>query len=413
MLVGLSVALVAALLTTAVILGGAWAAEEPAAPGATIPSALAPAVPCETGKGELTIGLIMPLTGPRAAEGTGIRNAVQLAVDEANAACRIPGYRLTLTVADDTSTPAKAHSAAKNLAAQPALVGVIGTFESDTGRVAQSVLGPLDIVQISPSNRADDLTRGDGQVPRRPYRGYFRLSATDTRQATVAAEHAVIDLGKRSIAVVHDGSGYGTQLVSSFADRAAELGAGIVAREQVAPDARDYSPLIAKIAESRPDLVFCGGDSATAGPLSAQLGPAGVAPPVMGGHLVADKEFVALGGREGDLVTSPRVPVAMLPGAAPFLAAYAATGLGPPTSHGPYGYDAAQVLVAALHRVLASGDWSAHRRAELVDEVQRTDQPGATGPLAFDEFGDVRNQAVTIYVVEAAAFVPRAALSPR
>ncbi|MEJ3655317.1 ABC transporter substrate-binding protein [Actinomycetes bacterium KLBMP 9759] len=418
-LVGLSVALVAALVTTVVLVGRARTGAEPAAatpptnPPAAEPSA-GPPVPCDTSKGELAIGLIMPLSGPRAGEGAGVRNSVQLAVDEANTACRTPGYRLALTAVDDASTAAKARTAAKTLAAQNGLTGVIGTFESDTGRAAQSVLGPLDVVQISPSNRADALTRGEGQVPRRPFRGYFRLSATDTRQAAVAAEHAVMDLGKRSIAVVHDGSGYGSQLGTSFADRAAELGATVVARERVAPDAGDYAAVAAKLAALRPDLVFFGGDSATAGPLSAQLGGAGVAAPLMGGHLIVDKEFVPLGGREGDMAASPRVPAALLTGAEPFLAAYGEAAFDTsPSSHGPYGYDAAQVLVSALARVLATGDWSEQRRAELVDQVQRTDQAGVTGALAFDEFGDVRNQAVTIFTVSSAAFVPTVALAPR
>jgi branched-chain amino acid transport system substrate-binding protein len=53
-----------------------------------------------------------------------------------------------------------------------------------------------------------------------------------------------------------------------------------------------------------------------------------------------------------------------------------------------------------------SGEFDDSSRQSLVDAVQQTDLKGASGTVAFDEFGDTTNKVLTIYSVQGEEFVP-------
>jgi len=56
---------------------------------------------CDTSKGTLIVGMVAPLSGGLSALGLGMRNSAQLAVDQANEACKVPGYELAFQPEDD------------------------------------------------------------------------------------------------------------------------------------------------------------------------------------------------------------------------------------------------------------------------------------------------------------------------
>lgn len=365
------------------------------------------AAPCDTSKGTLVIGVIAPLSGDLSSLGLGIRNAADLAVDQAVAACRVPGYALELQVEDDEGDPAVAEQAAERLAADPSAVGVIGTLNSSTAQVVAPVLSREGMVQISPANTSPMLTLGTGDTPARPFDTYFRVSTTDLQQGAFAARHLVQDTGLRSIAVIDDGKAYGVGLADEFAREAASLGARIVDREQVDEESTDFTAVIDDVRAVDPEAIFYGGEYAAAGRLSKQLADAGLDVPLMGGDGIHSSEYIELGGRTGDLATALGAPVDELPSAQPFVAAYAAANYPEPfETYGVLSYDAATVLVAALAQTVSGGDWTVERRAAMVDNVQATDLEGAGGRLRFDPFGDTTNRVLTVYEVRDGAFVP-------
>jgi branched-chain amino acid transport system substrate-binding protein len=375
-------------------------------PGAPEPSAAAEGS-CDTSKGRLIIGMIAPLTGGIAGLGRGMRNSAQLAVDQANEACAVPGYELVFQPEDDKSKSQVAEEAAAKLASDPNVVGVIGTMYSGTARPVQPILHLRAIAMISPSNPHPSLTMGENfaTAPQRPFDNYFRLSATDLLQGPFAANYLVRTVGKQRIAVIDDGKSWGAGLAEGFAQQATKLGAQVVARERVAEDETDFSGVIAAIRGQNPDAVFYGGYYTEAGRLSAQLAVAGLNIPLMGGDGIHDDDFISFGGRPGDLVTSFGAPAEALPGARQYVSDYAAAGFAEP--YGLFGistYDAANVLIRALTGVLAEGDYSEDRRTDIVAAVQATDMEGVSGRISFDEFGDNTNKMFSVFTVSGAAF---------
>jgi branched-chain amino acid transport system substrate-binding protein len=397
-------------VVTAAILAGALGLtacgtnreEEPGAGGGA-------AAACDTSRGTLIIGMIVPLSGGLSAFGVGMQNSADLAVKQANEACAVPGYELALQAEDDQATPQVAGQAATLLASDPNVVGVIGTLNSSTGQTVQPILAERDITQISPANTGPSLTLGENfaTAPERPFATYFRTATTDLVQGPFAANYLVQTAGKQRIAVIDDGKTYGANLAEQFAQQVTKLGAEVVAREQVGERDTDFSGVITTIRPQNPDAVYYGGEYPVSGPLSAQLAQAGLEIPLMGGDGMNDPQYIALGGRPGDLATAIGAPAESLPSAAQFVSDYEAAGYPEPfATYGALTYDATNVMIGALTDVLAEGEYSEDRRADIVAAVQATDMEGATGPVAFDQYGDTTNKVLTVYTVEGEEFVP-------
>jgi branched-chain amino acid transport system substrate-binding protein len=162
------------------------------------------------------------------------------------------------------------------------------------------------------------------------------------------------------------------------------------------------------MAPLRPDVVFFGGEYEVGAAFSRQVAGGGVAAPVMGGDGLKDDKYVASAGAasEGDLASTVGAPLASLPAAQAFTAAYARAGFAePPSDFGAYAYDAAQVLIAAAARALrGAGGVTARVRADTVAAVQATDITGVTGRVTFDAFGDTRTKVLTVYRVSDGAW---------
>jgi branched-chain amino acid transport system substrate-binding protein len=127
---------------------------------------------CDTSKGTLVIGMIAPMSGGVSAFGLGMRNSADLAIDQANENCTVPGYRLVFQPEDDQSLPQIAAQAATKLASDPTVAAVVGTYNSSTAQSAAPILAQRSIVQVSPANTGPALTRGEKAAtqPRRPFR---------------------------------------------------------------------------------------------------------------------------------------------------------------------------------------------------------------------------------------------------
>jgi len=366
---------------------------------------------CDTSKGTLVVGVIVPLTGELTALGQGIKNSADLAVSQANEKCTVKGYKLVLDAQDDEKNPQKGGQAATKLSSDPNTVGVIGPLNSSVAQVMQPILAGKKIVEISPANTNPSLTRGEayGTAPKRPFDTYFRTCATDDLQGPFAANYLVKDAGKKKIAVVTDGKTYGEGLATEFVKQAEKNGATIVAREKVGEKDTDFSGVVTKIKPLAPDAVYYGGEYGAAGPFSKQLKDGGVKVPLMGGDGIVDKTFVQLAGpaAEGDLATSVGAPAEKLAEAKSFIDAYKAKGYKDPYSaYGSLSYDATNALIGGLAKTVESGGWSDSQRDALIKNVGAYNENGANGKIGFDKYGDSTNKLLTVYQVTGPDFAP-------
>ena len=368
------------------------------------------AAACDTSKGTLVVGVVAPLSGALSALGLGIENSASLAVDQANEACKVKGYKLALQAEDDQANPQVGAQAATKLSSDANVVGVIGTLNSSVAQNVQPVLADKDIVQISPANTNPTLTKGEKflDAPERQFDTYFRVCATDDVQGPFAAKYLVEKAGKKKVAIITDGKTYGDGLAAEFKKQLETLGGTVVAQEKVGEKDTDFSGVIAKVTPSAPEVVYYGGEYPAAGPLSKQMKDAGLNIPVFGGDGIFDAKFIELGGKEGDLATSVGAPTETLDSAKAFIDAYAKKGYSEEYSaYGAFSYDATNALIGALATTLGdSGTWGEDQRMKLLENVGKYSAAGATGDVAFDEYGDSTNKLLTVYQVTGGKWDP-------
>jgi branched-chain amino acid transport system substrate-binding protein len=303
---------------------------------------------------------------------------------------------------------AKCTGNARAYAATPALVGIVGPFNSSCAYVQLGILngapgGP--VAMVSPSNSATELTIGDPHDPSalgRLYptgvRNYARVCSMDVEQGAADALLAR-QLGLRRMYVLRDAptTTYGSFNAEGFTRAARRLGVPVVGRGTWHAN-RGLDRIVRAVQESRADGVFLAGVVYDAGgPLLRRLRAALPRATIIAPDGWAEATFVRrVAGRaaEGLYVSYPAVPDARLgPAGQRFLKAFRASQPAHvvPSFSAAYAAQAADVLLQAIAR-------SDGTRASVTRELLRVRIPdGVLGSVAFDRNGDVTNPRFTIF----------------
>ncbi|MFD9414848.1 bifunctional serine/threonine-protein kinase/ABC transporter substrate-binding protein [Streptomyces goshikiensis] len=354
----------------------------------------------------VVIGVDAPLSGDLSVFGVGIRNSADLAVRNANRTRHVPGVNFEIKALDDQAQPGKGQENATRFIADDKVLGVVGPLNSS---VAQAMLRPFEganLVSVSPANTNPALTYGPDWVKgvkSRPYKTYFRTVATDADQGPFAARYLHDEAKKTKLFVIDDNSAYGTGLTTGFRSEFTRLGGTLVGADHVDPTGSDFATLAARVRASGADAVYFGGYYTTAAPLSKQLKQAGADIPFMGGDGVFDTQFISTNDKaEGDLATGIGAPAEDLPGGPTFLSQYQAAAYPEQAgSYGAYAYDATWAVIEAVKGLAAAngGTLPSDARAKMPKAVAGLAFDGVTGRVAFDQYGDTTNRALTVHAV--------------
>ena len=347
--------------------------------------------PKPAGTDTVRIGAASPLTGPQAHIGIDIRNGVQLAIEDANAAnVEIGGRKVKfeLIAEDDEANPTKATTVAQKLV-DSKVAGVVGHFNSGASIPASKIYSDAGIPQISPSSTNPKYTL-------QGFKTTFRVVAHDDQQGPTLGRFALEKLKARSIAVIDDSTAYGQGLADAFEATVKAGGAKVVAREHTTDKDTDFKAILTRVRGRKPDLVMFGGIDPQAGPMVKQMGELGMKAKFMGGDGMQTPNFIKLAGNaaEGAMASIPGLPKEQMPGGKSFLEKYKAKYKAEVELFAPMGYDAVMVFIDAMKRAGST------EPAKFLPEVGKTRYQGVIGPIAFDGKGDLVNGPITIYVVK-------------
>ena len=349
------------------------------------------------------IGTASPQTGPQAHIGIDIRNGVQLAIEDANAAnVEIGGNKVKfeLVSEDDEANPTKATTVAQKLV-DAKVAGVVGHFNSGASIPASKIYSDAGIPQISPSSTNPKYTE-------QGFKTTFRVVAHDGQQGPTLARFAAKTLQAKSVAVIDDSTAYGQGLADNFEATAKSLGIKVVAREQTTDKDTDFKAILTKIKGKKPDLIMFGGIDPQAAPMIKQMKDLGIKARFIGGDGMQTPNFIKLAGdaSEGAMASIPGLPKDQMPGGKTFLDQYKAKFNQEVELYAPMGYDAVMVLIDAMKRA-GSAD-----PAKFLPEVGKTRYDGVIGPIAFDDKGDLKNGPITVYVVKGGKWEPLETVKP-
>ena len=377
------------VLAAAALLVACGKKEEAAAPAA------APAAPAAAAGDVVKIGHVGPTSGAIAHLGKDNENGARMAIEELNASgVMIGGKKVTfeLMAEDDAADPKQGTAVAQKLA-DAKVAGVVGHLNSGTTIPASKIYSDAGIPQVSPSATNPKYTR-------QGFKTAFRVVADDTQLGGTLGKYAVGTLKAKNIAVIDDRTAYGQGVAEEFAKAAEGAGAKIVAKEFTTDKATDFNSILTTIKGKKPDVVFFGGMDAVAGPMLKQMKSLGIKAKFMGGDGICSTELVKLGG---DAIADDQVFCAEAGGVEgeakagmeEFKTKFKAKFGADVQVYAPYVYDSVKLMVAAMVKADSADP------AKYLPALAATDYKGVTGPISFDEKGDIKNGALTLKTVRA------------
>lgn len=326
---------------------------------------------CAGGGSEIKIGAIQPISGQVSAYGTQTRDAIQMAVDEINAAGGVNGKKIKLIVEDDEANPEKTVNAFKKLATQDKVVGIVGALTSKCSLAITKEAQQRKIIMISPSSTNDAVTSAGEYI--------FRACYNDSFQGQVVAQFAIENLKAKNAAILYDNTNdYSKGLRDNFKKKFEELGGKVAVEESYATGDKDFNAQLTKIKGTNPEVLFIPDYYSTVSLIAKQVKNQGINAPMLG----ADgwDEITNNAGDEviGSYYSNHYSPDADDKDVKDFVSKYQEKYKIVPNALAALGYDATYILVEAIKR---AGSTDA---AKVQAEMMKTDKKYVTGQIKFD-----------------------------
>ena len=333
---------------------------------------------------QIKLGVAGPLSGSNAAFGAQLRQGVDQAVEDINAAGGVLGKKLSLSVGDDAADPKQGRNVANKFVGD-GVTWVVGHFNSGVTMPASETYNENAIIDITPAST-------NPQITERGYPFMFRTCGRDDQQGAVAGKYLVDNMKGKKIAIVQDKTTYGKGLADETKKALNAGGVREVLYEALNVGEKDYSAIVSKIKASGADLVYFGGYHTEAGLLVRQMRDQGVQAPLMGGDGIASEEYAAIAGpgADGTLMTFPPDP-RLRPEAADVVKKFEAKKFNPET-YTLYSYAAVQILKQAAEQAKSA-------ETQAMIDVMHSGKSFKTviGDIAYDKKGDVTRADYVVY----------------
>jgi branched-chain amino acid transport system substrate-binding protein len=338
------------------------------------------------------IAYMLTVSGATANLGNDSRGAIEIAIDDRGG--ELLGRPIELTGEDTLCSAEGGQTAAQRVAADPTILGIVGTNCSSEAVAGLPIISQAGLVMISPSNTAPVLTSDDTAAGGVWQPGYYRTAHNDLFQGRVAAEFMYNELGARTLATIHDGSPYADGLQRVAAEVFTELGGEVTFQGAVNIGDTDMRPILTELAANPPDVLYFPIFEPEGNFIAAQSAEiAGLEDLILFGAdgLFADTFPENTGAASlGMYLSGPYV--AGGEAYAEFLAKWEAKFSGPPPSgFHAHAYDATNLLLNAIEAVAQEGEDGTLLvgRQALRDALSSTSGfSGLTGTLACNPTGD-------------------------
>ncbi|WP_034298206.1 branched-chain amino acid ABC transporter substrate-binding protein [Herbaspirillum sp. RV1423] len=340
----------------------------------------------------VTIGFTGALSGVSEAFSKSLANAAELAIAENNRApFKINGKRIQFRLLrmDDRSDPERAKEVARILVKE-GVIGVIGGANSGTSIAGAKIYAAAGIPQISPAASLRKYTESGSRTT-------FRMVGIDDQACVFLGEYVVNEMHAQRVAVIDNGTLFGSTVAARFSEVAQDHGAVIVRRDSVSDMLTDFSGILKSAKAQDVDLVFFGGYSSQTSMLAQNM-----ARMEMKAHLVTTMvgivgtPFLISAGSaaNGTIAQEAGISFGKMPGWKKFETDFTQRFDFNIYGLTPYAYDAAHVLMAAVRQANALDP------RKVAYALHQISHKGLTGTVSFDASGNPRTPSFTIYEVQ-------------
>ena len=280
----------------------------------------------------ITLAFQGPLTGSDAQTGQdeilGAKTAIQMFNDSQST------YKVNLVPVDDQGEGAVAGTVAPGVAANKAIIGVVGPAYSGASIASFPSYKSSRLTMVSPS--ATRVTLTDPKSPDNGYPFFHRVVGNDALQGPAIVRWAIAGVSSPKIFVIDDQTPYSTGLRDAANAYIKAKSLSKVGSDSVAQKTSDYSATVSKIKASGANIVVYTGYYPDGGALAKALSAGSWKGTFIGGDGVLNSAYIDVAGKtaaEGTKFTAPAVPFETAASAAQQAAFTKATGLKSAAGH--------------------------------------------------------------------------------
>jgi branched-chain amino acid transport system substrate-binding protein len=197
----------------------------------------------------IKVGIVLPLTGEKANFGEIERNSFLMALSEINKAGGVKGAEIKLLIEDDTGNPDVARAATEKLISKDNVVILGGGYGSSETYAIAGVAQQKKMPFLINTGSADKITE-------QGWNYIFRLNPA-VSEYSKAAESFLTEVAKPKTAVIlFENTLFGTSGSKEFEKSCKRLGIQVVLKEGYEHGAIDFKPLLIKVKNAKPDLIY-------------------------------------------------------------------------------------------------------------------------------------------------------------
>ena len=351
--------------------------------------------PKSNSSSELKVALLVGVSGPAPTFGISTRDGALMAIDEWNAKGGVLGRKIVPLVEDSQCTPDPALNAANKVVDQDKVKFLVAEACSKAAIPISEVANSKKALMITPSAVASEVTVDkNGKV--KPY--VFRACFTGSFQGRVGAKFALETLKAKTAFIVLDQTNdYDRGSADAFEKAFTDGGGQIMGKESFTAKDTDFSTILSKVADVKPDMVYLPDYYNIVNLVTKQAKEKGITTPFLSGDAWDSADLDASSAINNYFVThySPDDTRSEVKS---FVTSYGAKYKDDkgqpivPDAIAVLGYDATNMLLQSIQNA-GTDDVEKVREA-----MAKLNFSGVSGKITFDEFHNPVKSAVVMQV---------------
>ncbi|MCI1191218.1 ABC transporter substrate-binding protein [Calidifontimicrobium sp. SYSU G02091] len=202
---------------------------------------------------EIVVGSHLDLSGPTAAGMPMLRNAMQMRIDEVNAAGGVHGRRIRLVVEDNGSQPQQAVRAVQKLIKSDDVFAILNAFGSGPNAATVKAATDAGVVVFAPWAASAIVQRAGGGSPL----VFTTVQNYDTTTAT-GLSWAIKNWGVKKVGVIYQEGPFGDLVRAGVAEAMKAANMTVAAEAAYKVGDIDFSSQVARMKAADVDLILAG-----------------------------------------------------------------------------------------------------------------------------------------------------------
>jgi branched-chain amino acid transport system substrate-binding protein len=305
------------------------------------------------------------------------------------------GFKVELAPYDDMADPNTGVANAKNIVSDPAILCVVGHYNSGVQIPSSEEYHAANLANVSPANTNPVVTTRD-------YMEVNRIVGRDDVQGAVGAQFAKAK-GIKSAYVVHDKTTYGQGIAEYFKREAEAQGMQVLGFEGTEEKA-NFDAILSPILAANPEVIYFGGMYSEAAVMFKQAREKGYTGMFLSDDGFDSSDAAKIAGQTlldgtGTYFSTVSGPANVYPDTAKFISDYTAKFSAAPQPFGAQSYDSMAICLKAIENAAKANGNKMPARLAVTEAVRALkDFKGITGTLNFNQRGDLTE--ATYFVIQ-------------